>query len=128
MLHESRMLMELQRVAWAKGEPLCLYGDPAYHLEIHFQAPFRDALLTPQMQRFNEAMSLVRASVECMFGTITNYYKFVDLKKQLKIGMSPVGKIFLVCGILQNAYTCLYGNLVSDYFNLDPPSLQDYFW
>lgn len=60
MLHESRMLRELQRVAWANGEPLCLYGDPAYPLGIHLQAPFRDALLTPQMQRFNEAMSEVR--------------------------------------------------------------------
>ena len=57
MLHESRMLRELQRVAWVNGHPLCLYGDPAYPLGIHLQAPFRDALLTPQMQRFNEAMS-----------------------------------------------------------------------
>lgn len=47
VLHESRMLRELQRVAWANGEPLCLYGDPAYPLGIHLQAPFRDALLTP---------------------------------------------------------------------------------
>ena len=74
MLHESRMLRELQRVAWANGEPLCLYGDPAYPLGIHLQAPFRDALLTPQMQRFNEAMSEVRVSVEWMFETVTNYY------------------------------------------------------
>ena len=81
MLHQSRMLRELQRVAWANGEPLCLYGDPAYPLGIHLQAPFRDALLTSQMQRFNKAMSEVRVSVEWMFGTITNYYKFVDFKK-----------------------------------------------
>ena len=72
-LHESRMLRKLQRVAWANGEPLCLYGDPAYPLAIHLQAPFRDALLTPQMQRFNEAISEERVSVEWMFGTVTNY-------------------------------------------------------
>ena len=97
MLHESRMLRGLQRVAWANGEPLCLYEDPVYPLGIHFQAPqFRDALLTPQMQRFTDATSEVRVSVEWMFGTITNYYKLIDFKKQLKIGMSPVGKIYLV--------------------------------
>ena len=84
--------------------------------------------LNPSNAKIHEAMSEVRVSVEWMFGTITNYYKFVDFKKQLKTGMSPVGKIYLVCGILQNAHTCLYGNLVSDYFNLEPPSLQDYFW
>ena len=43
-----------------------------------------------------------------MFGTFTNYYKFVDFKKQLKRGMSPVGKVYLVSGILQNAHTSLY--------------------
>lgn len=118
MLHEPRMLRELQRVACANDDPLCLSGDPAYSLGIHLQAPFRDAHLTPQMQRFNEAMSEVRVSVEWMFGTITNYYKFADLKKQLKIGMSPVGKTYFVCGILQNPHTCLFGNLVSDYLNL----------
>ena len=84
-------------------------------------------ILTPQMHRFYEAMSEVRVSVEWMFATITNYNEFVDFKEQLKLGMSPVGKIYLVCRILQNAHTYLYGNLVSDCFNFDPPSLQDYF-
>ena len=27
-----------------------------------------------------------------------------------------------MCRILQNAHTCLYGNLVSEYFKCDPPS------
>lgn len=42
MQHETGMLREMQRIAWAKGEPLCLYGDPAYTLGIHLHAPFRD--------------------------------------------------------------------------------------
>ena len=128
MLRESGVLQELQRVAWRDGEPLCLYGDPAYPLGVHLQCPFRDVALNPQMQRFNQAMSEVRVSVEWVFGSILNYYKFIDFKKQMKIGSSPVGKIYLVCGILQNAHTCLYGNIVSEFFNLQPPTLQEYFW
>ena len=80
------------------------------------------------MAIFNERMSEVRIAVEWMFGTITNYYKFIDFKQQLKIGLSPIGKIYLVCGILQNAHTCLYGNIVSEYFDCDPPNLHEYFW
>ena len=33
---------------------------------------------------------------------------------QLKIGLSSVGKIYLVYGILENIKTCRYGNKVAD--------------
>ena len=41
--------------------------------------------------------------------------------------MSPVGKVYIVCSILQNAHTCLYGNLISETFELEPSSIRDYF-
>lgn len=72
-------------------------------------------------------MSEVRISVEWLFGNIKNYFKFIDFSKMLKIGLSAVGKQFLVCGLLQNAHTCLYSNVVSEYFDMQPPSLEDYF-
>ena len=104
-----------------------LYGDPAYPLRVHLQGPFKGAIITPQMQAFNSAISTVRISVEWLFGDITNYFKFVDFKKNLKICLSSVGKMYIVCAILHNALTCLYGNQTSSYFDLNPPSLQEYF-
>ena len=79
------------------------------------------------MQAYNKAMRNVRSSVEWLFGDIINYFKFMDFKKNLKIGMSCVGKMYVVCALLPNALTCLYGNQTSQYFELDPPTLQDYF-
>ena len=79
------------------------------------------------MQAYNKAMSNARSSVEWLFGDIINYFKFMDFKKNLKIGMSCVGKMYVVCALLRNALTCLYGNQTSQYFELDPPTLQDYF-
>ena len=52
------------------GQAMCIYGDPAYPLLIHLQAPFRNHTLTPQMQAYNAAMSGVRTSVEWLFGDI----------------------------------------------------------
>ena len=101
--------------------------DPAYPLRIHLQAPLRGAAITPQMQMFNSSMSSVRISVEWLFGDILNYFKFLDFKKNLKIGLSSVGKMYVVCALLRNALTCLYGNQTSEFFQLNPPSLQDYF-
>ena len=65
--------------------------------------------------------------MELLFGDIVNYFKFVDFKKKLKIGLSNVGKIYIVCALLQNALTCLNGNLTSEYFDCHPPSLEGYF-
>ena len=79
------------------------------------------------MEAFNKAMSQVRVSVEWLFGDIVNYFKFLDFKKNLKIGMSSIGKLYPVSALLQNAITCLYGNNISEFFDLQPPSLQYYF-
>ena len=72
-------------------------------------------------------MSKVRSSVEWIFEDIINYFKFLDFKKDLKLDLSPIGKMYIVCALLRNALTCLYGNTTSEFFQLDPPSLEDYF-
>ena len=99
-------------------QPMCIYGDPAYPLRIHLQAPFRNLVLTPQMQAYNSAMSEVRSSVEWLFGEIIGYFKFLDFKKSLKIGLNSVGKMYVVCALLRNALTCLYGNQTSEFLSL----------
>ena len=109
------------------GREMCLYGDSAYPLRIHLQAPFRVGVLTRQMEIFKEKMSAVRESVELLFADIIDYFKFRDFKKNLRIGLSQVGKIYIVCAILRNALTCLYSSTTAEYFGVDPPSLQDYF-
>ncbi|KAK3728021.1 hypothetical protein QZH41_009525 [Actinostola sp. cb2023] len=129
MLANSGLLQQLQQYAISpNGRRMCIYGDPAYPLRPQLQCPFRNVpALTPQMQAFNTSMSSVRISVEWLFGDIVNFFKFVDYKKNLKIGLSSVGKMYVVCAILQNALTCLYRNFTSQYFDLEPPTVQDYF-
>nr|XP_058949612.1 uncharacterized protein LOC131777344 [Pocillopora verrucosa] len=130
MLVDSNLLHELEQNAFSPtGEPMCVFGDPAYPLRVHLQAPFRHGILTPVMEGYNAEMSSVRVEwqIEWLFGDIINDFKFLDFKKNLKIGMSSVGKMYLVCAILNNAITCLYGNSTSEFFGRNPPSLQDYF-
>ena len=42
-----------------------------------------------------------------------------DIKTQMKIGLSYFGKINLACVILENAKTCLYGNKVADFSEIN---------
>ena len=128
MLASSGLLTSLESHSFSTdGKPLCLYGNPAYPLRVHLQAPFQAAQLTPAMEQFKRSMSAVRVSVEWLFGDIINYFKFLDFKKDLKIGLSAVGKMYILCALLQNAITCLYGNNTSRYFQLNPPEISEYF-
>ena len=53
------------------GQPLCVYGDPAYPHRTHLQCPFaRRPDLTVEEQAFNQSMSTVRIAVEWVFGDI----------------------------------------------------------
>lgn len=127
MLVDSNLLQELERNAFSPtGQPMSVYDDPAYPLGVHLQAPFRHGVLTLLMEQCNFDMSFVRVSAEWLFEDIINNFKYLDSKKNLKIGMSSVGKMYLVCALLNNAITCLYGNKTSEVFGLDPPSLQYY--
>ena len=72
-------------------------------------------------------MKEVRVSVEWIFGDIINYFKFLEFKKALKIGLRSVGKMYIVCALLYNTRTILYGNTTSQYFNINPPTLGDCF-
>ena len=128
ILVDSGLLQELSHYSFAPdGTPLCVYGDPAYPLRVHLQGPFKGAHLTPAEQQFNKAMSQVRVSVEWLFGDIVNYFAFLDFKKNLKIGLSPVGKMYIVCALLRNAHSCLYQSSTSKFFGIDPPQIQDCF-
>ena len=79
------------------------------------------------MAAYNSAMSTVRTSVEWLFRDIISYLKFLDLKKNLKLRLTSVGKMYIVSAILRNGLTCLYGNSTSDFFLCDPPDLETYF-
>ena len=129
LLAMSGLLPQLEQHSFSpEGQALCIYGDPAYPLSLHLQCPFaRRQHLTQEQQAFDQSMSQVRVSVEWIFGDIIKYFKFINFKKDLKIGMSPVGKMYIVSALLRNALTCLYGSTTSEYFGLQPPAVAEYF-
>ena len=102
MLAQSQVLNQLQRFLFnPHRDILCVYGDPAYPLRPQLQCPFRGAQLTNIQKAWNKSMSEVRVSVEWLFGDVVNYFKFLDLKKNLKICLIAVGKIYHMCSNAQ---------------------------
>ena len=128
MLQMSGLLDQLENHSYDDaGQALCIYGDPAYPLRVHLQSPYRHGYLTADQEAFNSSMSKVRSAVEWVFGDILSYFAFLDFKKNLKIGLSPIGTMYSACALLRNAHTCLYSSMSSSFFDLEPPTIQDYF-
>jgi hypothetical protein len=108
------------------GRRFCIYGDPAYPHSALIQVGFAGIDLTPEQRDYNKRMSAVRVSVEWVFGKITNYWGFLDHKRNLKVFLQPVAMMYLVGGILTNCHTCVYGGLTGAFFDCTPPTLEDY--
>ena len=77
---------------------------------------------------YEKAMSELQVAVEWLFGSIGNYFKFIDFKNLLRVDMSVVlgNVLHCLCPFMQNAHTCLYGNIVSDKFGIPLFPLQEY--
>lgn len=65
----------------------------------------------------------VASSVDWLFADIINYFKFLDFKKNFKVGLSSIGKMFIIYALLRNNLTCLYGNNTSEFFQCETPKL-----
>ena len=70
-----------------------------YSLRVHLQAHFPDNL-NLLLEEFNSQMSKVRISTEWLFNEMIKYFAFLDFKKNFKIGLSPVVKMYRVYALL----------------------------
>lgn len=127
ILRESGLYGELERYAvGADQQVVCLYGDSAYPASPHLRAPFKGAALSDEQKQFNSDMSAFRVSVEWQFGKVAQQFAFLDYKKNLKLFLQPVGKLYMVGALLTSCHTCLYGSQSQDVFFIQPPTLEYY--
>jgi nuclease HARBI1 len=96
-----------------------LYADKGYRNNDVIVTPYRPYQLDPVTEAINAAMSRVRVSVEWMFGVLMSLWKFLGARTSLKTGSMPVTQLFIVSALLTNLHGCLYGNIVSDKFNVE---------
>eukprot|EP00117_Sycon_ciliatum_P040717 scpid79393/ scgid29877/ len=109
----------------APGQVYQIYGDQAYPLKEQLLRPYHNP--NHQEALFNTAVSKLRMSVEWGFGEVQRAFSFIDFKKNLKLYLQPIGAYYTVAVLLINCRTCLNGrNEISDYFQCQPPALNEY--
>ncbi len=122
--HQIRGLMS--RI---NGRQLVLYGDKAYALSDVLQTPVRVQGHQPNvaiLSYYNQIMSSLRVTNEWNVGLVSRRFAFNKYPQNLKLLLSPIGIYYLVANIFTNCHTCLHGNATSKYFDLAPPSLEEY--
>ncbi|XP_077522953.1 uncharacterized protein LOC144133675 [Amblyomma americanum] len=124
ILRESKLYETLEELV--PGNDAVIYGDPAYPLRPLLMKPYGGARLTTAQENFNAAMSTVRQAVEWGFGRVISQFAFLDFKKNQRLLLQAVPRMYRVAVILTNCHACMYGNQVSNYFDLEPPCLFDY--
>jgi nuclease HARBI1 len=71
-------------------------------------------------------MSKFRECVEWGFGKVVATFAFVDYKKNQKVYLQPVGRMYMVAVLMTNIHTCSYNSQTGQYFELDPPNIREY--
>lgn len=82
---------------------------------IRTSPPFSGAYLAQQRKTFNDSMAKFGVSVEWLFGIFIS---------NSKLGLSNVVKLYGVSALLVSTHKSLYRNNCTDYFDLDPPTLE----
>jgi hypothetical protein len=107
--------------------PLAVYADDGYALSLRVCCPYPDGRMDARHQAFNTAMSESRISVEWSYGRITNLWRMLNLKDNMKLFKSPIGVYYMVATLLTNCVTCIEGsNIITDFSGSRPPSLEQY--
>ncbi|KAK9430600.1 hypothetical protein V1505DRAFT_385949 [Lipomyces doorenjongii] len=99
----------------------CIYGDPEYGVRDCIIWP---RALTPEKQAFDTSMSSMRQCVDWQFGAMLNMFSFLDYKKNLKVGLQPVG--IIINSIVPQYLSCIEHNQTARYLEVDPPTVHQY--
>ena len=111
------------------SHPLVFYSDTAYPNTSHVMCPYHGQNLSEEQQALNEKGLTLSWMVA---GKIVRVWAFLDFEKNLKlflspvgklctvgVFLSPVGKLYTVGVLLTNCHTCLHGSDISFCWFLD---------
>jgi hypothetical protein len=125
---ESGLASLLDAHFWTPdGQPLYIYGDPAYNVGPHILSLYRGPAFTREQCAFNTKMSRVHELVEWLFKEVSQQFTYLDFSRSQKILLSPCGLFYLISILLCNAHTILHYPQIPQYFACPPPTLMEYF-
>lgn len=105
-----------------------IFGDPAYGVLFQMMSGFHGVVeRTDDKLAFNHEMSCAQMAVEDISGIVISRWPFLNVFWKMKLYCSPVGQYYRIRVLLTNAMNCLRPNSIAIRFDVQPPTLEDYF-
>ena len=102
-----------------------IYGDGIFPVMSHIRSRHKNNLTARQLLE-NGTMAKLRISIEWHYGNLCTMFPMLDYKRNLKIRQQPLKSLYFTATFLRNCHVCIYGNNTSAYFDLPPPTLEDF--
>jgi nuclease HARBI1 len=128
ILADSRLNERMSHLQLGNQNQFTYYGDKGYPIQTsHGRGAFRNnEWMVPEQRDENRAMKVLRGvAAEIGFNKPATMMVHSDFYKTMKIRKSKVTKIYIVGCLISNAHSCLYGNNISEWFELATPSLDE---
>ena len=109
---------------------LKLYADKIYHTSPDIQASFNNRYahyITLNEKSVNRMMSSVRIGIEWTFGTHFEKWKTLLVKGSMQLQKCPIEELMVATALCTNAYNILEGSILLGAFQIEPPTLEEYF-
>ena len=126
LLQDSDLNHRLHNVQQGNLMQYKVYADKAYNDMSHVLGAYHGLDNQPWQLEDNDTLKRVRIGVEWAFGKVVSNNKYIDYYKGMSIKLQPVAKMYRVAILFANVHTCLYGSQSSLYFNILPPTLEEY--
>ena len=123
---QSRVYELLQELLQERVK--CLFGDSAYRASNRLIPMVKNPHTDAERER-NRFQAALRICVEHGLNKIVTLWPLLDVKRRMRVMLSPVASLINVAAFLTNCHTLLYGSQVCDYFECRHlmPDLADYF-
>lgn len=108
------------------GKKYHIFGDSGYSWRVFLEVPYSGANVTVAQRAFNHAMSKVRITVEWFFMEVKRLWGLTDAKRKMRVGEMPAGLIYRAAVVLTNLRNCVSPNIISQYFECAPPTIEEY--
>jgi hypothetical protein len=112
--------------AHLRGADAVVYADPAYALSAVVEKRAMNELHRTMELRLNARNSAARIAVEWYFGRVSQKWLMLNDVRRHRVIQSPVAVWYRAACFLTNVVSCLNPNQISQAFNCEPPTAQEY--
>jgi hypothetical protein len=129
-VRESQINTLMRDAQEGNEEQYSMFGDniflPKSHLDVkHGGEPY---MLTDRQLQENFARPRARVSIEWNYGSTSSLFRYVSHTANNKVcgGGSNIALAYFTAVLLKNCHVCLYHSETSNFFDIAPPTLEEY--